>query len=425
LLTGSETLTTIDNLHYVLTGISALTSAQGQYTVTVVAVGSGIMDLAGNPFAFDGIDQWVMDLTLPVLVDIVDVTPDPRNSSVGQVSITFSEAVFGLDRLHFMLQRDTGMGYSGNLLTPLQMLSTTDHITWQLSGLAGITQGAGTYLLTFSATGPAILDAAGNALAMGGTELWVTDTTPPTVDITDVTPDPSPTGPSSITIVFSESVTGVDLSDFMLRRNAGPNLLTASQALTTSDNIQYTLNNLGPLTSLLGEYELSLSAFGSQIVDGAGNLLVVGTFDSFRVGRLGDFDFSGTFDCADVNALTAVIAVGTHVPAFDLTGDHLVNTADLTQWLALAGAANLMSGNPYLPADANLDGIVDGSDFNIWNSHKFTFDTDFCSGNFNADNVIDGSDFNIWNNFKFNSSHDMLAWSIAWAIERDKKDERD
>ena len=38
-------------------------------------------------------------------------------------------------------------------------------------------------------------------------------------------------------------------------------------------------------------------------------------------------------------------------------------------WPALA---NLASGNSYLMGDANLDGVVDVSDFNAWNSNKFT-----------------------------------------------------
>jgi hypothetical protein len=41
------------------------------------------------------------------------------------------------------------------------------------------------------------------------------------------------------------------------------------------------------------------------------------------------------------------------------------------RWLSLAGAANLPSGNAYLPGDATLDGFVDGSDFGIWNANQF------------------------------------------------------
>jgi hypothetical protein len=117
-----------------------------------------------------------------------------------------------------------------------------------------------------------------------------------------------------------------------------------------------------------------------------------------------DFNMDGLLDCVDVDSLVGVIAAGSNLPAFDLTGDGNVNATDLTQWLANAGAINLASGNSYLPGDANLDGVVDGSDFGIWNSHKFTSVAAWCSGDFNADGVVDGSDFGIWNANKFNAS---------------------
>ncbi len=56
-----------------------------------------------------------------------------------------------------------------------------------------------------------------------------------------------------------------------------------------------------------------------------------------------------------------------------------------------------------LPGDANGDMVVDVSDFNIWNSNKFSADTDWLHGDFNGDGNTDVSDFNIWNANKFSS----------------------
>ena len=56
-----------------------------------------------------------------------------------------------------------------------------------------------------------------------------------------------------------------------------------------------------------------------------------------------------------------------------------------------------------LPGDANGDGAVDVSDFNIWNNNKFTSGTDWSTGDFNGDGSTDVSDFNIWNANKFTS----------------------
>ncbi len=130
----------------------------------------------------------------------------------------------------------------------------------------------------------------------------------------------------------------------------------------------------------------------------------------------GDFNHDGNFDCLDVDDLVANIAGQSGDLDYDLDHNGLLNTADLGVWLSIAGANNLPSGNPFLPGDANLDGLVDGSDFSIWNSNKFTIDTGWCGGDFNADGVTDGGDFGIWNSNKFTSalrSAPALGLSVA------------
>ena len=121
-------------------------------------------------------------------------------------------------------------------------------------------------------------------------------------------------------------------------------------------------------------------------------------------GDPGDFDGDGIYGCLDVDALVAEIAAGTNDAGFDLTGEGTVDSSDLTAWLAEAGAVNNANGNPFLPGDANLDGSVDASDFNVWNGNRFTSTAAWCSGDFNADGSVDGSDFNVWNSNKFTSS---------------------
>jgi hypothetical protein len=118
----------------------------------------------------------------------------------------------------------------------------------------------------------------------------------------------------------------------------------------------------------------------------------------------GDFNDDGFYNALDIDTLVGVIAAASHNPAYDLTGDGLVNLADRDAWLAEAGGVNLPSGNPYRLGDANLDGVVDGSDFGRWNANKFTAVAAWSRGDFNADGVVDGSDFGIWNANKFTSS---------------------
>ena len=57
-----------------------------------------------------------------------------------------------------------------------------------------------------------------------------------------------------------------------------------------------------------------------------------------------------------------------------------------------------------LPGDANGDGAVDGTDFGIWNSHKFmNVSGGISDADFNEDGSVDGTDFGIWNANKFTS----------------------
>ena len=110
--------------------------------------------------------------------------------------------------------------------------------------------------------------------------------------------------------------------------------------------------------------------------------------------RTGDFDGDTFLADFDVDALVSVIVGGNHPAVFDINGDDLVDNSDLALWLIKANA---------LVGDANLDGVVDATDFNAWNANKFTSGAGWTGGDFNADGVTDGSDFNIWNANKFTS----------------------
>ncbi|HEY6565784.1 MAG TPA: hypothetical protein VIY86_14945, partial [Pirellulaceae bacterium] len=123
----------------------------------------------------------------------------------------------------------------------------------------------------------------------------------------------------------------------------------------------------------------------------------------------GDFNIDGVLNCNDLDTLVASVVSGSNRAERDLTGDGLYTVADVTNWLGRAGSRNLGPGRTYLPGDANLDGSVDGSDFNIWNANKFTTRSSFCSGDFNADGSIDGSDFNLWNTHRFTSGDASLV----------------
>ncbi len=117
-----------------------------------------------------------------------------------------------------------------------------------------------------------------------------------------------------------------------------------------------------------------------------------------------DFNHDGVADLVDIDALVVEIAAGGNTQSFDLTGDGWVNREDLFKWLDDAPDVNGLAITRYLVGDANLDTVVDISDFNQWNNHKFTFAPAWSKGDFNADGIIDITDFNLWNNHKFTAS---------------------
>jgi T5SS/PEP-CTERM-associated repeat protein/autotransporter-associated beta strand protein len=167
----------------------------------------------------------------------------------------------------------------------------------------------------------------------------------------------------------------------------------------------------GTFTNVANGARLDLAGGGTgsfQVNYGAGspfgaNLVVLSSFEGSG-SLLGDFDGNGLYECPDVDALVAVIAAGSNNLTFDMNGDGFVNDDDLTEWLAVAGEANLPSGNSYLYGDATLDGAVDGLDFITWNANKFQPIAAWCSADFTADGFVDGQDLVIWNMNKFQSA---------------------
>ena len=112
-----------------------------------------------------------------------------------------------------------------------------------------------------------------------------------------------------------------------------------------------------------------------------------------------DFDTDGRCTVADINRMFEQGDLTDGVPAaeprLDLTGDGLLNLQDRDAWLVEYGAAN--GSEPHSVGDANLDGMTDAADLDIWTSHRFTLANHWNQGDFNGDGLVDGSDFNLWN----------------------------
>lgn len=89
---------------------------------------------------------------------------------------------------------------------------------------------------------------------------------------------------------------------------------------------------------------------------------------------------------------------------FEGTFDSVTNVIlDENYGLAVTYGADEVLVTAARLGDANLDGVVDVSDFNAWNENQFE-DATWASGDFNGDGVADVSDFNIWNGQTFEES---------------------
>ena len=258
LLTGNHTLNSANGVTWRISGLADVTAAAGTYTLLVRATGAGIRDAVGNLMIAGASDLWTNNLSGPT-PDIIDVTPDPRNSAVEQIQIVFSEAVTGFDLGDLSLVRDGG----GNLLTGTETLTSPDDVTWTLGGLGGLTDVDGNYLLMLIAAGSGIQNSQNEPMTIGAADNWATDLTPPQADLLDVDPDPRFASVDEIDVVFSEPVSGLDLSDFSFTRDGGENLLGAAQSLSTDDGLTWTL---GGLLGLTGSGSTGFVAFNDHVV---------------------------------------------------------------------------------------------------------------------------------------------------------------
>ena len=184
-------------------------------------------------------------------------------------------------------------------------------------------------------------------------------------DIVNVSPDPRQDAVDTIVIEFTSPVTGFDLSDLSLTRDGVTVDLLDSAALVTDDLQTYTLGNLTSLTEALGRYQLTLTADGSNISDGAGLVLASDASDTWSVegppppapfepndsldtaaavtltngsaafsGVVGD----GTYAASDVDLFAIDLAAGATL-TIDVDARSLTPTSSLDSYLRLFNAS--------------------------------------------------------------------------------------
>lgn len=119
----------------------------------------------------------------------------------------------------------------------------------------------------------------------------------------------------------------------------------------------------------------------------------------------GDFSGDTLLSCEDLEQIAREIHAGRNSPRFDINGDDHVDGFDVVTWLAKAGAFNLPDHRSYSFGDANLDGFVDGVDFNLWHLNRGKLDATWCDGDFTIDGRVDEADFAVWNANRFSPAN--------------------
>jgi glucose/arabinose dehydrogenase len=183
------------NIEGVVANLGAPTSAQRWREATVnVTVNDGKLTIGNGPNSSNNKLNFVDINPIPT-ANFVDVSPDPRNVPVDSIVIEFSEPISGFNLTDLTLSRDGGP----NLLTAGQSLSSADNQHWTLSGLSALTTVPGSYVLSLTAAGSGIVDAAGASLSASVTETFVVAAPAPTV--TNITPVFGPTTGGTIVLI--------------------------------------------------------------------------------------------------------------------------------------------------------------------------------------------------------------------------------
>jgi hypothetical protein len=284
-ITFSESISGVDISDFTLTAsgvsgtIASISGSGTTYDVTVNSVsgngtlrldlkssGTGIADTAGNAVSggFVSGQTYTIDTTTPSVNSINRQSPAQETTNAASVTyrVTFSENVSGVDTSDFTL---TAVGASGTI-TSISGSGTMYDVT------VTSVSGNGTLRLDLKGSGTEITDTIGTVISGGftGGQIYIIDTTTPSVStINRQSPILATTNATSVTyrVTFSESVSGVDTSDFTLTTGGASGTIASISGSGTTYDV--TVNSI----SGNGTLRLDLNSGGTGITDTAGNVI--------------------------------------------------------------------------------------------------------------------------------------------------------
>lgn len=247
-VTFSEAVTGVDMFDFTLSTdlnggvIENVSGAGNVYTVTINSgngdgtlrldltdndsitnnLGNSLGGLGLGNGSFTGGQSYTVDKTAPSIVSIARANQNPTNAASVDFSVTFSEAVTGVDLADFGLATSAG-AYLSNITGS------------EYSYLVSVTTGSGddNLRLDFVNNG-SVIDLAGNTTIQGFSSggSYTVDRNPPFVT-SIVSANTGNTFSVEFTVGFSEPVNGVDGSDFLLSTSNGAVIASVSGSSNT------------------------------------------------------------------------------------------------------------------------------------------------------------------------------------------------
>ncbi|MCX8125984.1 MAG: S8 family serine peptidase, partial [Dehalococcoidia bacterium] len=242
----------------------------------------------------------VIPLTRPTVVSITRASANPTNAASVDFTVTFSEAVSGVDASDFSL---TTTGITGAGVSSVGGSGATYTVTVNTGA------GDGTLRLDLNASGTGIKNLADVPLVGGftGGEVYTIDKSIPAVlSITRASSNPTSAASVNFTVTFSEAVSGVDASDFSLSTTGA--ISGASVTSVGGSGATYTVavsTGTGP-----GTLRLDLNASGTGIQDLNGNAIASGFTSGEEYTIVGGTIPNPWVGGVQIQSNQAVVAVG-------------------------------------------------------------------------------------------------------------------
>ncbi len=340
LLTGAEPLTSGDGITWTLSGLSALTTPEGNYALSLNGFGSGIVDAALNAFTGLVVESWVMDTTAPNVVSIIRVDPSPTNASNVNWTVTFNEPIVTLAPANFSLI-NSGLGG-----VPAIVTVSGGGTTWNVNASTGTGNGTLGLDLTNS-TGAT--DAAGNVVGTPavGQVYTVYHNAPRVQSVVINSGDAQRSRVTTIDVTFDTLVNfpGAPVTAFNLARQLPAGAVALAAAVTNTTQTKVTLTFVGGTVDniSLADGRYTLTVFNGQVSNVAGQLdgdnngtpgpdyILVGNPATNNLFRLfGDFDGDGNVAANDF--IQFRLALGGTNPIFDFDNDGAVAASDFIQF---------------------------------------------------------------------------------------------